>query len=428
MQSGIRIITGDEGDERMKALVLAGGFPQIALIQELKKRNIEVVLADYNAEPVAKPYADKYYQESTLDVLKIKEIAVSEAVDFLITVCTDQALLTVAKVSEELGLPCYIDYKTALNVTNKQYMKDVFMRHGIPTSKYVILREFDEEKIKGFRYPLIVKPVDCNSSKGVRRCDNIEELKEFFNEAVKMSRTDTAIIEEFVAGKELSVDVYVENGEAKLLDITTSEKIKDKDKFVIFRTWHPARISETVVEKIQDAVQKIADAFVIKNAPMLVQLLADGDDIYVIEFSARTGGGVKHISIERRAGVDIVAATVDVTLFGKSDVVVKMPKNKYMVDEYIYCRQGVYDHIEGSDHLLEQHIISDFYSFKWRGAEFETIKNSGDRVAGFSIEGDTFDELKEKHDQCNAVLKVVDINGSDMMRHDLLEPFDIEES
>ena len=36
-----------------------------------------------------------------------------EKVDFIITVCTDQALLTMAKVSEELGLPCYIDYETA---------------------------------------------------------------------------------------------------------------------------------------------------------------------------------------------------------------------------------------------------------------------------------------------------------------------------
>ena len=52
----------------MKALVLAGGFPQIALIKELKRRNITVLLADYNEEPVAKKYADKYYQASTLDV------------------------------------------------------------------------------------------------------------------------------------------------------------------------------------------------------------------------------------------------------------------------------------------------------------------------------------------------------------------------
>ena len=412
----------------MKALVLAGGFPQIDLIQELKHRNIEVLLADYNVDPVAKPYADKYYQESTLDIPKIKEIAVSESVDFLITVCTDQALLTVARISEELGLPCYIDYKTALNVTNKQYMKDVFMQNGIPTSKYIILKELDKSKIENFRYPLIVKPVDCNSSKGVRRCNTVGELRDFFKEAVMFSRTDTAIIEEFVEGKELSVDAYIENGKAKLLDITTSEKIKDHDKFVIFRTWHPARISEAVVGKIQCAVQKIADSFLIKNAPMLVQLLVDNDEIYIIEFSTRTGGGVKHLSIKYRAGVDIIAATVDMTLNGKACIAIKPPETNYMVDEYIYCKPGVFDHLENFDEMKEQGYLKDYYLFKWKGAEFETVSSSGDRIAGFSIEADTFDELKKKHDKCNSLLKVIDDKGRDIMRHDLLEPFDIEES
>ena len=40
----------------MKALVLAGGFPQISLIKELKKRGYSVILADYNDEPVAKKH------------------------------------------------------------------------------------------------------------------------------------------------------------------------------------------------------------------------------------------------------------------------------------------------------------------------------------------------------------------------------------
>ena len=165
----------------MKALVLAGGFPQIELIRNLKNRGIEVVLADYNEEPVAKKYADKFSMTSTLDIDAIKELAIKEKVDFLITVCTDQALLTVAKVSEDLGLPCYVDYQTALNVTNKQYMKRRFAEHGIPTAQHVIMGEFDEQTISGMCYPMIVKPVDCNSSKGVRRCDDIDELKKYFS-------------------------------------------------------------------------------------------------------------------------------------------------------------------------------------------------------------------------------------------------------
>ena len=61
----------------MKALVLAGGFPQIALIQDIKSRGIEVVLADYNEEPVAKPYADRYYQVSTLDIEAITRAVIA---------------------------------------------------------------------------------------------------------------------------------------------------------------------------------------------------------------------------------------------------------------------------------------------------------------------------------------------------------------
>lgn len=49
----------------MKILVLAGGFDQIALIQELKKRGHSVILADYYENPPAKPYADEHFQVST---------------------------------------------------------------------------------------------------------------------------------------------------------------------------------------------------------------------------------------------------------------------------------------------------------------------------------------------------------------------------
>jgi len=404
----------------MKALVLAAGFPQIALIQELKKRNIEVVLADYNAEPVAKPYADKYYQESTLDVPKIKEIAVSETVDFLITVCTDQALLTVAKVSEELGLPCYIDYKTALNVTNKQYMKDVFMHHGIPTSKYVILKEFDEEKIKGFRYPLIVKPVDCNSSKGVRRCDNLEELKEFFSAAAKMSRTDTAIIEEFIEGKEISVDVYVENGEAHILSTLNLEKIPDKDKFVIFRGIFPAEEAVCVMDKIQMIAQQIADAFHITDSPMLIQMIIGESEVYVLEFSARTGGGTKYITIKQASGFDVIKAVVDLTLGKKPTVGTIVSEAEYIVTEHIYCYEGTFDHLEGFEELKNTGVIKDYYLYKGRGSKFDSVNNSGDRIAGYTILAETKEELENKHLIINNSVKVISSDGRDIMRHDLM--------
>lgn len=404
----------------MKALVLAGGFPQIALIQELKRRGIEVVLADYYEEPVAKRYADRHYQISTLDVEAIRQTAAAEQVDFVITVCTDQALNTMAKVSEDLHLPCYLDYETALRVTRKQDMKEIFVKHGIPTAKYVTLAKLDEAAVSALRYPLIVKPVDCNSSKGVRRCENRDELKRFFDDAVALSRTKTAIVEEFIEGIEISVDVYVEDGKAHVLCISNSDKIAEKDKFVIFRALWPAPVSDAVVRQIRDTAQKIADAFGIVNSPMLIQFLTDGENAYVIEFSARTGGAVKYLLIRRSSGFDVIKAVVDLTMGEKPHVGEIRAEQKYMINDFVYCEPGVFDHLEGFEELVEDGTLRDYYLFKWKGAEFQSVRASGDRVAGYTVTGNTPEEVIEKQKRARSRIRVISADNKDMARHDLL--------
>lgn len=405
----------------MKVLVLAGGFPQIKLINELKKRGYFVILADFNEEPVAKKYCDKYYKESTLDIEAIRQIAQDEKVDFLITACTDQALLTVAKVSEELNLPCYIDYQTALNVTNKQYMKDVFVKNNIPTAKHIIMENFNQEKIKDFSYPMIVKPVDCNSSKGVIKVFNLQELKNAFELDVKLSRTQAAIIEEFIDGPELTVDVYVENGFAHVLAVSLSDKIKDRDKFVIYRTRWPALIADSLYQRIQETAQKITEAFGLQNSPMLIQMISDGSDVYVLEFSARTGGGVKYSLIQKVSGFDVINAVIDLTIGNNVHYEKCEPESKFLSNIFIYCKPGIFDRLEGFDKLKGDGIVSDYYQFKNRGTEFSSITNSGDRVAGFTVQADTDEDIKRKYSFALSNIKVIDVNGNDIMRHDLLE-------
>ena len=407
----------------MKALVLAGGFPQIELLNQLRSRGIETVLADYYEAPVAKPYADIFYRVSTLDIPAITEVAKKEKVDFLITCCTDQALLTVAKVSEDLGLPCYIDHQTGLNVTNKQYMKKVFNAYNIPTAKHVIMASYNEAQLAGLEFPLIVKPVDCNSSKGVKRVENTVELKEAVETAIRYSRTDTAIVEEFIDGEELSADIYVEDGIAHLLSVSTLDKIADNDKFVIFRGRYSSEKVAAVHDLVRGIAQQIADAFGLKNSPMLIQMITDGKRAAVLEFSARTGGGVKFMLIKKASGFDVISAVIDLTLGNKPHVDKVTPENKFIANEFIYCKPGIFDHLENFEELKEQGVISEYCLFKWKGAEFDTIENSGDRVGGFTVQADTMEELRQKHAKAVAELKVIASDGSDMMRRDLLTNF-----
>ena len=123
--------------------------------------------------------------------------------------------------------------------------------------------------------------------------------------------------------------------------------------------------------------------------------------------------------IKSFTGFDVIAAVVDLTE-GNLPHVQPQSEDKYLADEFIYCKPGQFDHMEGFAALKEQGIIHDYYVFKWKGASFDSVQSSGDRVGGFTIVADSFENLKKKHQIVCENVKVIDMDGNDMMRHDLL--------
>jgi len=397
----------------MKIIVLAGGMDQIALIQELKNRGHFVILIDYFENPVAKTFADKHIVASTLDVEAVKKITINEQANLVITACTDQALLTVAKVSEELNLHCYISYETAMNVTNKFYMKRIFEQENIPTSKYIVVNDTNLKDLDDLKFPSVVKPADCNSSKGVIRCFNNIELHSALNSALDLSRTKTAIVEEFKQGIEISADFYIQNGKVTLLCATSSKKKKNSNSFTITQSYYPVltKEQEIIVEEIG---QQIAIAFNLKDTPMLVQfILTEQSEFFVLEFSARMGGGSKHKLIEVLSGVNIMSVFVDLVL-GQKPIIKTKKQVNYASMNYVYCENGIFNKLVNFDDLL-------YFQYKAEGTKIDKAETSSDRVAGFLLTANTEKELIEKIKFVNSKIKILDNSGKDIAHHDLIE-------
>lgn len=402
-----------------KALVLAGGIPQIELIRNLKRRGYFVLLADYFPNPPAKAHADEFHQISTLDEEAIYTLAKEQEVEFVITCCTDQALLTAADVCERLGLPCYIDAKTAKNVTNKRYMKAVFAEAGIPTAKFLITTDQDPEQFRDFRYPLVVKPVDCNSSKGVIKVYDPEQLAAAMDNAAKLSRTHDVIVEEFKTGVELSCDFVVTDGVVTTLSISESQKVRSDSKFVICRSIYPPRLREGVAEKIRAVAQQIADAFGLRNSPLLVQFIYDGEyDVSVIEFSARTGGAIKYRLVWNISHVDVVDEVAELTLHGRFEAKPEY-QDIHLRNEFLYCENGELDRVEGLDALLAEGIVDEAYLFKAKGDRFTGVNSSGDRVAALTFLGNDDEQLKQRCHLAVRRLRVIDTEGRDILKRDI---------
>lgn len=395
----------------MKILVLAGGFDQIAFINELKHRGHEVYLADYLDNPPAKNHVIKHYQVSTLDEQAIYELASKENFDLITTACTDQALLTVARVSQKLKKYFYLDEDIAECVTNKSIMKSILRKNDIATARYVVVDESEKiatcDKIEHF--PIMVKPCDCNSSKGVVKVNDKKELLAALNEAFILSRTNQAVIEEYIDGIEISIDAWVENGCAKVLSISKTNKIKENiNAFTIFQSEYPVILTENIKKQIYCVAKQISKVFMLNNSPLLIQAIVSGDKLYVIEFSARMGGGSKYKLIEYMTGINIMEAYVNLILGSAYQIPDANMSSKYIELGYVYCHNGTISRIIGFDKLKNAGVISEIFQYKLEGACIKKMVTSSDRILGFLIEADTKDCLLKKR---KYILKQVDILG-----------------
>ncbi len=144
------------------------------------------------------------------------------------------------------------------------------------------------------------------------------------------------------------------------------------------------------------------------------------EQIHILEFCARTGGGIKYRLIPKVSGLDVVKAVLDLTLGEKPHVELKK-LDTYIVDEFLYCNPGVLDHTEGFEELLESGIIDHYEIYKPKGHLFGEVNSSGDRVAYFSVVADTEEELRRKHQIAGETVKALDANGFDLIRHEIID-------
>ena len=100
-----------------------------------------------------------------------------------------------------------------------------------------------------------------------------------------------------------------------------------------------------------------------------------------------------------------------------------MVKSECIVNEFLYSEPGFFDHLEGFEEMRTQGVIREYFQLKTKGTECGEIKSSGDRVAYYTIQAPTIDEVREKDKKANSVLRVVDSEGKDVLRHDLIAAY-----
>ena len=338
----------------------------------------------------------------------------------MISACIDQANLTACYVAEKLGLTAPYSYETALDVTNKMLMKKKMIENGIPTAKYICVNDATDLRKSELELPVVVKPADSTGSSGVRKANSLFELNKYLSEALKISRSNRAIVEEFKHGVEISIDCFVQNRLAYLLLIRQKYNMTNGVASVMQSpgSMAPADVSQIARKKIQQIANKLANSFDLDNTPLLIQAIIENEDINIIEFSPRVGGGLSYRTIKLITGFDILNSTVNSYLGLHTNLKYKQSESYYSTN-IIYAFPGIFGCITGYEDLIEQKIIEEFYYYKTKGMEIGSDMSTRSRAGAFIVKANNRQELFRKSEIAIDRLEVYDIDGNPIMRKDI---------
>lgn len=272
--------------DKKSVLVFGVGELQISIITRAKAMGLFVVGIDPFEDAVAKDYCDAFEVVGGQDFNGTIDVAKKYQVSAIVTAATDKPLVMMARVAKELSLPFY-SVETAEWSTDKFQMKQRFLEGGVPCARGRLIHNSGEAQELNF--PLICKPRDNSGSRGVKLCRSLSELDSCIKEALEVSKLDTVLVEEFIEGREFSIESLHYDGKSEVIQFT-EKKTTEFPYNVELGHKQPANLTDDQRNQICDIISKIASCMHFKNCPSHTELKINERGIFVIETSPRLGG------------------------------------------------------------------------------------------------------------------------------------------
>lgn len=308
-----------------KLAIIGASYLQLPLVKKAKELGLYTICFAWAEGAVCKDEADEFYPISIVEKEQILSVCQAKQIDGICTIASDVAAPTVAYVAEKMGLVGN-SYQAALKANNKYLMRQAFSAASVPCPAFQKVTSVEQLELTHLRLPVIVKPTDRSGSLGIEKVERKEDLFGAIENALNFSFKHEAIIEEYVEGREISVEFISNRGVHYPLQIT-DKVTTEAPHFVELEHHQPAELTANLYCEIYDLTRKALDALgVTDGASHSEYKITEDGRIYVMEIGARMGGDfIGSDLVQLSTGYDFLKGVVDVALgwfeepvFGKS--------------------------------------------------------------------------------------------------------------
>lgn len=344
-------------------LVVAGGLWQVPLIKYLKGKGHRVFVADPYLHSPGVQYADEHLSCDVRDYDGLVNLIGDTKFEFITSDQSDISVNTVSKLNSNFNLS-----GNPLEVTdrfvNKYKMRVLAESLGLPIPKYARIDTPSDllSFIKNTGFPIILKPADSQSSRGVVKIDssNINDIEHLVVNSLKYANCGYLIAEEFVEGREVTVEGFASNYKHRTLAISLKKHFRVG---IASELLYPADIPKYIykeLEKLNDLfVENSGLRFGITHAEYMINI--DTGRIVLIEIACRGGGSLISSDIVKWvSGVNLYDLYYSCLKGGIINVKGLTVKKRPAILKFFEFAPGTVKSISGIDKLKE---IKEIFSF-----------------------------------------------------------------
>jgi len=393
--------------DKKHILILGAGVMQLPALKWARARGWFVYAADGNPQAVGIPLANRFIHVDLTDVegmiAAASDIKKRERLDGVFTAGTDFSY-TVARVAEALDLPG-LPPEVAYRATNKAEMRRVLKEHGVSSPGFTILQDDSspDEAIRDLRFPLVVKPVDNMGARGIRRIDTRQEYRQAIEDARQHSRCGTVIVEEYIPGREFSIDALVVRGQVLYTGIA-DRHIFFPPYFVEMGHTIPTGEDGEVLKCVKETFEAAVHAIGIDNGAAKGDVKWDGQRAVIGEVAARLSGGyMSGWTYPYCSGVELTGAAL-LQAVGETPEGLTPVRDRVSAERAFISIPGIVESVECIEEAKEITGIKEIFIRVGQGDSIDFPTNNVEKCGNFIAVADSRkDAVQAAEEACRAV-------------------------
>jgi len=404
-------VEGHPQDGGPRLLVLGAGPAQLGLLAAARKRGLYVIAADRDAGAPGFRYADRRAIVSTEDEPGLERLAEAERVQGIVAPGIDWPVGIAARIAAKLGLPHPITPEAATLTTSKLRQRDRFAETGVPQPRFAPARTLDDARSAAAEigYPVVVKAPDRQGQRGLGVVNEPRELDAAVAEALEASRNATLLVEELIAGREVTVNAFSLAGMFHALTVTDRRTASAPAFGIALAHAWPSSLAPRQIASAIDAARRAAESLGIANGPTYTQLLVTERGAYVGELAARLGGGHDAELCRAALGVDLNDVVLSAALgepVGRHRLAPKARVGGACV-RFLVAPEGQLQDVHGLDEAFALDGVQGIRIYRRKGHRFGPLRRGSDRAGAILAVGPNMESALARAEEAAQLIRFV---------------------